>query len=65
MDLDSTTFLNFLHDVTLKNLGVLIKTDWSVIVRFAAENTGRMQATKIHVHRDCSRYGVRELDERF
>ena len=34
-------FPYFVRCVTLRNLELLIKTDWNVFVRFVAENAGR------------------------
>ena len=41
MDLGISIFLIFVRFVALRNLELLIKTDWNVFVRFVAENAGR------------------------
>ena len=41
MDLGISNLLISARRMVLRNLGLLIKTDWSVIVRFVAENAGR------------------------
>ena len=41
MDLGISIFLISVQCVALKNLDLLIKTGWSVIFRFFAENAGR------------------------
>ena len=41
MDLGISIFLIFVRRVALRNLDLLLKTGWSVFVRFVAENAGR------------------------
>ena len=41
MDLGISIFLIFERCVALRNLELLIKTAWNVVVRFVAENAGR------------------------
>ena len=41
MDLGISISLIFVRCVALKNLELLIKTGWNVVVRFVAENAGR------------------------
>ena len=41
MDLCIPIFVIFVRCVALRNLELLIKTGWNVVVRFVAENAGR------------------------
>ena len=41
MDRGISIFLIFVQCVALRNLELLIKTGWTVFVRFVAENAGR------------------------
>ena len=41
MDLGISIVLIFIRCVALRNLELLIKTGWNIVVRFVAENAGR------------------------